>query len=215
MWHNALRAGSTATDCEIEHILNSLHWLFKDAPARCEDLKTLTGCTLLPKKFCQHRWLENVPVMDRALEIWPCFKQYVEAVKKGKVPTPKCKSFHTIAECCGHELFVVKGNIFLCIAKELLPFLTKYQTDKPMLPFLQGNLLKVLTALMNRFGNDETVRTLHSSIAFMKSDLQHASLHKEMGKVDIGFIAEKSLKDMYCAKKCTDKDVFSIRAETK
>ena len=78
----------------------------------CEDFKTLTGCTLLPKKFCQHRWIEIVPVLDRAPEIWPHIKQYVEAVKIGKVPIPKCKPFHTIAECCENELFVVKGNNF-------------------------------------------------------------------------------------------------------
>ena len=68
--------------------------------------------------------------MDTALEIWSHIKQYVEAVKIGKVPIPKCKSFYTIAGCCGDELFVVKGNIFSCIAKDLLPFLTNYQTDK-------------------------------------------------------------------------------------
>ena len=67
--HNAFKAGSNEADWEIEHTLSFPHWLFKDAPARCEDFKTLTGCTLLPKKFCQLRWIQNVPVMDRALQI--------------------------------------------------------------------------------------------------------------------------------------------------
>lgn len=87
---------------------------------------------------------------------------------------------------------MVKGNIFLCIAKDLLLFLTKYQTDKLMLPFLKGDLLKVVTALMNRFVKDETVRTLHSATTFMKFDLADTSLHKETGKFDIGFIADKA-----------------------
>ena len=55
----------------------------------------------------------------------------------------------------------------------------------------------------------------HSGMAFMKLDLADASLHKETGKVDIGFIADKSLKDSFRAKKCTDKNAFSIRAERK
>ena len=32
---------------DIESILGSLHWLFKDSPARYEDFKTATKCTLL------------------------------------------------------------------------------------------------------------------------------------------------------------------------
>ena len=99
--HNAFRASSNETDWEIEHTLSSQHWLVKDAPRQgVKPLKHLLGGKLLPSKFCQHRWIENFPLMDRALEIWPHIKQYVDAVKIGKVPIPKCKSFHTIAERC-------------------------------------------------------------------------------------------------------------------
>ena len=44
-----------------------------------------------------------------------------------------------------------------------------------MLPFLKGDLLKVLTAVMNRFVKDETVRTLQSATTFMKFDLADTS----------------------------------------
>ena len=68
--HNAFRRGMNhETGWHVEHTLTSLHWLFKDAPARREDFMSVTGSMLFPLKFCSHCWLENVPVAERALEI--------------------------------------------------------------------------------------------------------------------------------------------------
>ena len=37
------------------------------------------------------------------------------------------------------------------MAKDVAPFLTKYQTDIPMLPFMSTDLVKVITDLAARF----------------------------------------------------------------
>lgn len=72
--HNAFRAGCAATDLELESALSSLKWLFKDVPARREDYTEVTGSTSFPLDFCNHRWLENGKVAERALEIFPQLK---------------------------------------------------------------------------------------------------------------------------------------------
>ena len=79
-------------------------------------------------------------VMERALEMWPHVEQYVQCVKSGTLPHPKNKSFEVVVSSCGDPFFVAKGSIFLSIAKDLAPFLIKYQSDMPILPFVQMDI---------------------------------------------------------------------------
>jgi len=65
--HNAFK---TVSEWNVEEVLSSLFWLFVDSPARKEDFTEITGSMVFPLKFCKHRWLENVPVVVRAQEIW-------------------------------------------------------------------------------------------------------------------------------------------------
>ena len=85
--HNSFKSGMDATGWQVSSFLSSLYYLFKDAPARKEDLQTTTGGTLIPLKFVSHRWLENVPVCERALKLWDNI-----AAEAGKVNQPKRKS---------------------------------------------------------------------------------------------------------------------------
>ena len=91
--HEALKDGCEAADWTVQKTLSSLYWLFKDSPARREDYSKMTGGSVFPLKFCQHRWLENVSVAERALEVWPHIVKYVNAIKAKKVADPKSKSY--------------------------------------------------------------------------------------------------------------------------
>lgn len=142
--HNAFRAGSSAAGWDVEHSLLCLYWLFHDAPARHEDFMNATGCTVLMLKFCKHRWLENVTVSQRALKLWPHILNYIKMVQKGDLPKPKIKSFETILTCSKDPLFTLKLMIFNSIAREMAPFLTLYQTDKPMLPFFSEDMFNLM-----------------------------------------------------------------------
>ncbi|GBN95154.1 Uracil phosphoribosyltransferase [Araneus ventricosus] len=68
--NNSFKHREKATNWNINSILSSLYWLFKDAPVRREDLMKLSSSEKFPLKFCCHRWLENVPCAERAIEIW-------------------------------------------------------------------------------------------------------------------------------------------------
>eukprot|EP00117_Sycon_ciliatum_P040123 scpid49772/ scgid29541/ len=67
--HNAFKLGCSKAGWDIEHAMCCLHWLFHDDPARREDYVELSGSSTFPLKFCGHRWLENVPVAERLLDI--------------------------------------------------------------------------------------------------------------------------------------------------
>ena len=144
--HNALKAGFTVW--QVEKILRAMHILFHTVPARREDYTNVTGASSFPLPFCGHRWVENVPVAERAIEVWPVLQIYVDAVKKKKVPNPDTASYDTIVTAQGDPFIIAKLQFFLAISRTFNPFLTKYQTDEPMLPFLAKDLTELLTVMI-------------------------------------------------------------------
>ena len=150
--------------------------------------------------FCSHRWVENVPVVERALEVWPHVVNYVKAVKSGKLPNPHIKSSDTVARCCDDPLFIVKANVFLSIALEIAPFLTKYQADLPMVPLLVKDLHDTLVGLFDQFIKKDVMEQAKLSaikmIKVLGNDVSNTSLHKDTSKVNIGFVSEKLLHEL-------------------
>ena len=102
-----------------------VYWLFKDSPARREDYSKMTGSSVFPLKFCQHKWLENVSVAELALGIWPHIVKYVNAVKAKKVADPK--SSETINSSWSDPQMSVRIAFFASVAKQITPFLLHFR----------------------------------------------------------------------------------------
>ena len=146
--HNSFRDGCSAAEWDVETFLSSVRWLFKDSPACREDYTSAIGSTSFPLDFCRHRWLENVPVVEQALEIIPFLVQYVPVAKSGEVTEHKNKSFENVQQSVEDPLLTAKLNFFLMIAKEIQAFLTTYQADKPLLPFFATDMKSFVKELM-------------------------------------------------------------------
>ena len=127
----------------LEKLLRAMHFLFHNVPARREDFTSLTGSSKFPLPLCGHRWVKNVPVAERAVEVWPMLQMYVYAVKKKKVPNPATASYDTIEAAQGDPFIIPKLHFFLAISGTFNPFLTKKQTDEPVLPFLAKYLTEL------------------------------------------------------------------------
>ncbi|KAK0143227.1 hypothetical protein N1851_018653 [Merluccius polli] len=211
--HNAFRNGCKATGWDIEHGLSCLYWLFHDSPARHEDFVTATGCSKTMLKFCKHRWVKNVCVAERGLELWPHVKHYVEMVGRGKLPNPKVKSFEEVKNRCADPLFTVKVGIFISIAREIEPFLTTYQRDQPMLPFLAEDMSKLIKGLMGRFVMDTHLKET-STLKLLHVPYQDRRLHRDASQIHLGFAADSTLKQLKC-KKVSEKQIQEIRLDTK
>ncbi|XP_013861075.1 uncharacterized protein LOC106515698, partial [Austrofundulus limnaeus] len=140
--HNAVKAGFSMW--QLDKLLRALHFLFDNVPARREDFTALTGSTSFPLPFCGHRWVENVPVAERAVQVWPTIMKYMDAVKQKKLPNPGTASYDTIQAAQADPLIIAKLQFFLAISRTFNPFLTSYQTDEPVLPFLAEDLSELL-----------------------------------------------------------------------
>ena len=60
------------------------------------------------------------------------------------------------------------------MAKQVVPFLRMYQTDKPMLPFINADLFRMLKVLISRFMKPASLSLITSSAELLKLDLDKA-----------------------------------------
>ncbi|GFN93530.1 tar DNA-binding protein 43 [Plakobranchus ocellatus] len=167
--HNSFRHGSEKSGWALGEFLRDLYTLFKKAPARKDDYFNAAGESTpkLPLKFCGHRWLENVPAAERALEIWPFVLLYIKAVRKREASEPSCKSYQTIVEKESDQLFRAKLHSFIFLAKILRPFLVQ-------------SLLAVVKRLYSLILTQEAVAGIKDAADLsLPNDLPSSSFKKE------------------------------------
>lgn len=209
--HNAFRRGAEVTLWKIGHVLSSLWYLFNDTPARRDDFYQLTKSSVFPLKFCQHRWLEDAPVAERALEVLPCVKEYLLKLQGKPSKEPKAASFQAVKSACKDPLLVPKLQFFISVANQVKPFLEKFQTDAPAVPFLFTELEALVSGLMQRFVFREKLET--SKVELHKIDPKDKKLHLSANDVDIGFAARKSIRDSVKAKDISGLKEMEFRSE--
>ncbi|GBM41409.1 hypothetical protein AVEN_62700-1 [Araneus ventricosus] len=212
--HNAFKAGCIANTWGIVDFLTALYYLFKNSPVRRDDfLKESEGA--LPKKFIQHRWLENVPANESAINLLPSIKKYIVSVDKGEHNQPNCMSYACVKTHMSNNLLSVKLKLFNSIAKVLLPFLTKYQTDKPMLFFLPEDLKKIVNLLLQCFVLSKNLNTATTLQKLLCLDINNTKIHKPIENIDLDFSAEKEVQSLHVSKKISDRQIFYLRMDCK
>ena len=110
--HGSFQRGAKQSGWNLANILRSLWQVFHDVSARREDFIQITGRDVFPLQFCQHRWVEDIKVADRALQIWPHVDKYVKTVaKEGRAPTSV--SFFTLISACDDDPIQAKLQFLL------------------------------------------------------------------------------------------------------
>ena len=215
--HNAFKAGASASEWGTAGVLSALYWLFVDSPARREDFSTITGSSIFPQKYCKHRWLENVPVAQRAMDIWPNVCAYVKAVSVKHDGTdytePSSKSYRLVKDAVADKLLLSKLAAFMSIATQLQPFLTAFQSDNPLMPFVCGELSSIVRALMKRIVKpdilDEATNT--TRLLAIKYKEPANCLHPQ--KFDVGYLAGASTKELLRKKEISEGALLRFRNE--
>jgi hypothetical protein len=162
---------------KIDSLLYALWTLFHNTPARREDFKRLTGGDKFPLKFCSHRWTENVDVVRRALEIWPCMEKFVEHMQKPEheKAQPQTASFKIVAKAVRKRSFKrCQLKFVYSIAVQLQPFVKRFQSDAPLVPFLAEDFAKLLHSVVARFINHSCLPSSQAWGALMQVDVENS-----------------------------------------
>ena len=93
--------------------------------------------------------VESRKVVDHLLSIWPniikIFK-YWKGLRKSAQPS--CQSFQIVSESQEDTLTSAYLGFFSFIASHIEPFLVKYQTDQPMVPFMYHDITSICRQLL-------------------------------------------------------------------
>ena len=191
--HGAFATAVQKTGWKLESLLRAIWYLFADSPARRADFKEITKTEIFGLQFCSTRWVEDVCVAERAIKIWPNLVTYViETCKKPKSKIPTVASFTTLRDSVINDpLVVAKLEVFISTAKLVQPFLKKYQTDKPMIPFITEDLAEILQCLMARFIKESVLTDAKTPQKLASVDVMDEANWLPTDKVDPGFVAKR------------------------
>lgn len=73
---------------------------------------------------------------------------YMDAVHKKQLPNPKSACFDTIEAANRDPLTIAKMHFFMTVAWTVHPFMKKYQTDEPVLPFFGKDLAELINVII-------------------------------------------------------------------
>lgn len=187
--NGGFQTGHKASGWHVNAYLRAIYCLFKDSPARRAAYKEITGSSVFPLKFCQVRWLENAACAEQAMEMLPHIKKFVENSKR----LSDAASSTTVKELCADKLAGAKLAFFASVASQCEPFLRKFQTAKPIAPFLYYDIGNLLRVLMKRFIKRSIMETSDKVADLRKVDLSSKDTRCTYKEVDVGVGATKCL----------------------
>lgn len=185
--HGSLQTGHKAAGWHVHETLRGMHMLFNNTPARRADYISITESNVFPIKFCQTRWVENAKVANKAIEVFPQVKNYIQSTKR----LPNNITCTNVKRACEDTLTLPKLAFFSTVASVLEPFLNKYQTAEPMVPFLYGDVYEVMYVLMTKCVKSKVLEK--NSGRLTKINLKDEENLLPVKLIDIGFATKKEL----------------------
>lgn len=197
--NGALKTGISKTEWDLFHFFRSLYNLFKDSPARRAKYSEMTSSTSFPFKFTAVRWLENGRCVDQALKIFDNInkfvKEYTESEEKDN------KNLQYLREAMKDPLLKAKLTAFRSILSDVEPFLRRFQSQKPMVPYLFTSLEELMKHIMMRFVKSEKIAEASTSQKLINLNLQDSANLVSAEKVDVGYAVRSLMKQIKCSEK--------------
>ena len=135
------------------------------------------------------RWVEDKKVSERIIEIWPSIVKIVNHWSKlAPSKQPKCKSYEVLKGAVKDPLIVAKLNFFSFLAGHLLPYLTSYQCQKPMIPFLHSDLQQLVKELLGLTIKSKLIdKCRENSKSLLRINLRDVNNHIKKEDMHLGF----------------------------
>ena len=110
---------------------------------------------------------------------------YLESLSRFR--RPQIKSYEWLVECYSHPLVPAKLHFFLFVAVIFEPYLTRFQTDAPMVPFMFDELSAIFKKLVGLIFKKDVIDNARSIASMLNEKwLQDSKNQLEPGLVDIG-----------------------------
>lgn len=132
-------------------------------------------------------------VIKRAIEILPSLRLYISAVDK---KPPASQNYKTIKNALTEKDLAAKLGFLQSVAIQLEPFLTKYQSNKPLLPFMYSDLYALIRQLMSRFVKTDVMASVTNAAKLMAVDVKKKENHMSYHNIDIGFAAVSACRHL-------------------
>ena len=108
---------------------------------------------------------------------------------------------------------------FESVARQFDQFLVRYQTDKPMVPFLCGDLGVIVRGLCQRFMKQSVLDEATSTAQLARLNIDDVDSHLRHSQIDPGFCEAKKLKELAAVtsvkQKLSERERLTFRMECK
>ena len=127
-----------------------------------------------------YSWVVDLLVVERLLSIWNDIKKLIKFLENlPKFKRPSCKSYNHLTNTASDILMPAKLQFFCFIAG-----ITKYQSDKPMIPYLYSDILKLNKNLMQLIVKADLLEKCKSYLNFRRINLyDKESITKNWGRM--------------------------------
>ena len=112
-----------------------------------------------------------------------------------KSKQPQNSSFEVLLQGVEDPYIPAKSQVVEYIAGKLNNYLRGFETDQPMLTFLNAALLELLYSLMSMFINNDTMKKAISSLKLLKIDTSDTSLYKK-DAVEVAMGAKMHIREL-------------------
>ena len=145
----AFKTGAEKSEWNIHKTLKGAFQIFHVTAARRDDYTLVTSSETFPMFF---RLPEPA---DKLINIWPNIQKlwswWSQQKPKSKQPCNlQTKSILNVKAALEDKLTTAKLHFFSFIAGKLHPFLVRYQTDKPMIPFLYRDMVDLMLLIVKK-----------------------------------------------------------------
>ena len=129
--------------------------------------------------FKHFRWVEDQKVSERIVEIWPSIIKILNHwMSLPSYKQPKCKSYEVVKGAVKDPFTVAKLKFFGFIAGRLVPYLTIYQPQKPLIPFLYDDFQSLYRELLGFSIKSEVLQKCKDDCKeLLKIDLRDVKNH--------------------------------------
>ena len=129
--------------------------------------------------------------------MWPNIIRIVAFWKSlPKSKHPSSKTFEAVCRGVDYPVKTAKLGFFSFFASIFQPFLVKYQSKVPMLPFLYTDLSQLLRSVLTLVVKEDVLQACSSGLQLSKSDLDKQIMFKKKRCFHLGFATESNLAEL-------------------